>query len=497
MANITPAKNAPGKQIIPNFTSIGLTGLNRYAGFVYEEYEPFLRWPQCGKVYQEMADSDPTIGAVLYLAEMLIRGTSWSVDAASQKPADIKAADFLQTCMDDMEMSWANTICEILSMLTYGFSFHEIVYKVRRGPRETSPKFKSKYDDGRIGWRGLPIRAQNSLWQWDFDDETGDVVAFEQMAPPKFNLITIPMSKGLLFRTRISRDNPEGKSLLRNAYRPWYFKKHLEEIEGIGVERDLAGLPVMTAPDGLDLWDDTNPDMVKLKNNAEALVASIRKDSEAGILLPHGWTLDLLTSKSTRQAVSTSDIINRYDNRIAITMLSDIVLIGNGNAGSFALADTKQSMLAAALQSQVQNIADVFNAKAVPDLFSYNYFPGITDFPRIKPGQIQTPSLKELALVLRAMNVNIAGDQEVMNYLRHLLGMPDLDKKEFEDIYKPQAPSVTDPNNAGVNDTNTDGPGTEQNPKVGGVKPDGKTTNFGDTTDNTLEQSDMSYTGGE
>jgi hypothetical protein len=482
---MTPAKLAPEKMHNPKFTSIGLTGLSRYAGYVYEEYEPYLRWPQCGKIYQEMADSDPTIGAILYLAEMLIRGTSWSVKVGGDTLADKKAANFLQSCMDDMEMSWANTICEVLSMLTYGFSFHEIVYKVRRGPQETNPKFKSTYDDGRIGWRSLPVRAQTSLWQWQFDDESGDVTAFIQMAPPDFKLVTIPMSKGVLFRTRISKDNPEGKSLLRNAYRPWYFKKHLEEIEGIGIERDLAGFPVLTAPSGLDLWNDADPKMVALRSQAESIVASIRKDSEAGILLPNGWNLELLCSKSTRQNVSTSDIINRYDNRIAITMLSDIVLIGNGNTGSFALADTKQSMLAAALQAQLQNISDVFNSKAVPDLFSYNYFPGITALPKIVPGQIQTPSLKELALVLRSMNVNIAGDQGTMNYIRHLLGMEDLDDKTFKDVYEPQAtgPETT----VSTSDTKP----------VGGVKADGTKTDLGDTSENQLEQSDMSYTGGK
>ena len=157
----------------------------------------------------------------------------------------------------------------------------------------------------------------------------------------------------------------------------------------------------------------------------------------------------MLSSGSSRQ-INISETIDRYDNRIAITMLSDIILIGNNKAGSFALADTKQSMLAAALQAQLQNIADVFNNKAVPDLFNYNYFPNITDFPKIVPGQIQTPSLKELALVLRAMGLNIAGDMKLQNYLRHILGMPDLDQETFESVYQGQTSAK---NNNADNDT--------------------------------------------
>ena len=67
---------------------------------------------------------------------------------------------------------------------------------------------------------------------------------------------TIPMSKALLFRTKSRKNNPEGRSILRNAYRSWYFKRRIQEIEGIGIERDLAGLPVMHGPEGLDLWND-------------------------------------------------------------------------------------------------------------------------------------------------------------------------------------------------------------------------------------------------
>lgn len=434
------------------FRPLGVSGLRRYGSYIYEEFLPELRWPGAAKVYQEMADNDAVIGAIMYLAEMLIRSCTWEVQAASDSDADKEAAGFLRECMDDMDVSWANTISEILSMLTYGFSFHEIVYKVRRGPDEVNGKYRSKYSDGRIGWRRLPSRAQTSLAEWEFDEE-GDVQAFIQRCEPKFDTIRIPMSRGLLFRTRVSKDNPEGKSLLRNAYRAWFFKKHFEEIEGIGIERDLAGFPVLTAPEGLDLWNEEDPAMVKMKADAEALVASVRCDSEAGMLLPNGWELKLLTSGSSRQ-INIGETIDRYDNRIAITMLSDIILIGNNRNGSFALADTKKSLLASALQAQVSNIADVFNAVAVPRLFAMNDFPGISHLPTIVPSGIQTPSVQEVALMLRAMGLNISKDKTLLKYLWHVLGFPTLTDETFESVYATQteestpnaADDIVDPN---------------------------------------------------
>jgi len=469
-----------GSKTIRNIdmTQVGVSGLKVYGGNIYEEFLPELRWPRAARVYQEMADNDPVIGAILYLAEMLIRGTAWSVQPASQSKKDVDAANFLTSCMDDMDQTWANTISEILSMFTYGFSYHEIVYKIRRGPNERNPRYKSKYSDARIGWRRLPIRAQRSLQEWLFDDDN-ELIAFVQLCEPHFIRTEIPMSKSLLFRTKVSHGNPEGRSLLRNAYRPWFFKKHFEEIEGIGIERDLAGLPVLQPPEGLDIWNEDDAEMVKLKAGAQELVSSVRRDSEEGILLPYGWDLSLLSSGSTRQ-INIGDTIDRYDNRIAITMLSDIILIGNNKTGSFALADTKQSMLAAALQAQVENIADVFNAKAVPDLFMLNNFRGLTELPKIVPGRIQSPSMKEIALLLRAMGLKIGGDQQLLNYLRHILGMPELTNDTFEEVYKPQGVSAQ----------------KEEKKEETPVVPNKKEQDD-DTTENDFEQNDQNYMGGE
>lgn len=412
---------------------IGIVGLRQSAGYVYEDFLPELRWPNAGRIYQQMADNDPVVGAILYLAEMLIRGAEWHVQPATVSEEDQAAATFLESCMNDMEVSWANTITEILSMLTYGWSFHEILYKVRRGPRESNPKFHSRYTDGKFGWRGFPIRSQASWEKWVFDDN-GELVAFQQRPEPTYALYTIPLSKGLLFRTRVSRGNPEGRSLLRNAYRPYYFKQRFEEIEGIGIERDLAGLPVLKTPEDLDLWNDEDPDMVKLRNQAETLVSSIRRDSQEGIILPAGWELSLLSSGSTR-TINIGDVIQRYDTRIAITMLSDLVLIGNGSkTGSFAMADVKQSMLSNALQAQLYNIADVFNQTAVPQLFELNSW-DLNELPKIVPGQINSPSLKEVAVMLRAMNLDLTADLDLNNYVRSLMSMPQITQEEFDDIY--------------------------------------------------------------
>ena len=57
----------------------------------------------------------------------------------------------------------------------------------------------------------MPIRAQETLLRWFFD-ETGGVRAMVQMAPPRYQTTVIPIEKSILFRTSIAKGNPEGVS---------------------------------------------------------------------------------------------------------------------------------------------------------------------------------------------------------------------------------------------------------------------------------------------
>lgn len=453
---------------VKQYYELGETGLSHSAGYVQEEFLPNLRWPWAGDVYKEMSSNDAVVGAILYLAEMLVRKVEWTTVPKTDSAEDVEAAQFIKECMNDMEESWNDFISEVLSMFTYGFSFHEIVYKVRRGQSETDPKYRSEYEDGKIGWRKMPIRSQDSLHSWDIDDK-GDVRAFNQQLKPR--VVTIPMSKGLLFRTRVSRNNPEGRSLLRNAYRSWYFKKRIEEIEGIGVERDLAGLPVLTAPDGLDLWNDSIPEVPKIRATAENLVRCIKRDSEEGVLLPPGWKLELLSSGSSRQ-FDTNAIINRYDNRIAITMLSDLVLLGGDKTGSFAMAEAKQSLLGNALEAQLENISTTINKFAVPKLLEAN---GMKGKATIVSGSIASPSIKEIALLLRSMGIDITRDQELMNHLRTVADMPTLTDDTFNEVYN----KPVEPENKPTQQKQDGEPDFDDNGQ--------------DNVDNEFEQNDMSH----
>lgn len=455
----------------------GTTGLNRWGGNISEEFLPQLRWPHAAKVYREMSDNDPTVGAIMYMVKQLVRKATWTVEPASDSAEDKAAAQFLEECMDDMSTSWNDTISEILSYFVYGWSFHEIVYKIRRGPTQKDARYRSKYSDGRIGWRKLPIRSQHTLYDWVFDPNDGGIIGMRQQAPPDYKMLTIPLSKGLLFRTELSRDNPEGKSLLRSAYRPWYFKKRIEEIEGIGIERDLAGLPLLQPPDNIDIWDPANPDAVRMRNMAEAVVRNVRRDKSEGLVLPFGWEFKLLSTGGTRQ-FDTNAIINRYDQRIAITMLADIVMMGGDKVGSFALAEVKKSLLASSIEGQTDSIAEVFNKYAVPTLFRYNSF-NITDYPRIKCSEIEVPSLKELGDFFRSTGMKVDDDFELTNFLRQIASMPEMSEKVFNELKRKREEARMQTANATTGRTNA-AEQNKENGMTGNPRADASTKNGSD-----------------
>lgn len=430
---------------VASFSEVGISGLNRWSGVVKEDFLVNLQHPQSTKVYKEMSMNDPTIGAVLFVCDQLIRKSNWTIEAGGSKDEDEEPKKFVESCMNDMEFSWRDTITEILTMLPYGWSLHETVYKYRRG-RSTNPKTNSQYDDGKIGWRKLPGRAQETLWEWKFA-ENGDIEAMVQVAPPDYKSRIIPYNKFLLFRTRPDKNNPEGRSLLRNAYRPWYYKKHIEEIEAIGIERDLNGLPVLTTPDGVDIWNPNDQRMTDVRTRAEGLVSKIRRDTAEGIVLPFGWELVLLSSSGSR-TIDTNNVINRYDNRIAITLLADIVLMGSDKVGSFALADIKKSLLAAALESFAKGIADVFNSLAIPRLLEINGM-DYENPPKLVPGEIESPDLYELADYLRSLKdlgFQIGPDRVLEKYLRASADLPEKHIDEGYEIVPPKpGEKITNP----------------------------------------------------
>lgn len=394
------------------------------------EFLPQLRGRRQAELYREMAENDALIGAILFAVEMILRRVEWEVEPGKTgdevTPEDIRRADFLNTCKLDMSASWENTISDILTMLPFGFSYVEIVYKHRADAAITAPaEQRTNYPDGKIGWRKLVLVPQATIEDWELDDH-GGVQAAIQGGAYGLGRVCIPIEKALLFRT--SQRSPRGISVLRRVVESWYFRKRIREIEGIGIERDLAGLPVFT----LDV--DTMSNSSRLAEY-QKVVRNLRRDEQEGVILPGvvddagelrpTAKLELLTTGGARQ-FNTSEIINRYSREIAVALLQDIVLLGHEKVGTQALASEKRDLSDTALQAWLNDIAAVLNTHAVPRLFALNG-ESLENLPQLVPGELRPTDVNEFAEALQAVASSgfvFTGDMDVEAEVRRRLGLP-------------------------------------------------------------------------
>jgi hypothetical protein len=430
----------------PALGELGATGLKRSAGIIDEEFLPALKGTKGDQVFTEMSKNDPIVGALLFTIEKLLRQIDWNVVGADQSPEQQQAVEFVEECMSDMSHSWDDLIAEVLSMLPYGWSWHEVVYKKRIGPWETSPKRKSKFNDGKIGWRKISIRAQETLFRWVFDDD-GGIKGMVQIPAPRYTQITIPIEKSLLFRVGTHKGNPEGVSILRNAYRPWYFKKRLEEFEAIGVERDLAGLPTAKVPSRM-MKPNATPDDARMFNAFKKLVSNVRRDEHEGIVIPSDadpdtklplYEFELMSSGGSR-TFDTNALIDRNSQAILMTVLADFIMVGHQDGGSYALHVDKTGIFRAALNSIAQSIADTFNRHAIPRLFAINGWK-LDQLPTLKPGNVDPPNLTELGGFMTQMaqlGMTFFPDPDLEKFLRETAHLPEL-PEEVEEQHRSMA----------------------------------------------------------
>ena len=427
-----------------DLTVRGNTGLPVWGGRVYDEYLLDLQGERGRRILREMSEQDPIIGGILLGVEMLSRQVTWTINAANveddKKDKAQEVADFVDGALTDMSPSWEDTLSEILSMLIYGWSWMEILYKKRGGLSPDDPLKNSHYDDGKIGWRGWAIRSQETLWSWEYEhpdgrgsNGMGELMGMNQMAPPAYNVNLIPRSKSLHFRTRSRRENPEGISLLRNCYRPWYMKKNIEAIEGIGIERDLAGLPVLWAPHEL-FSNEASDEEKSLLENLRKIVTSIKRDEQEGVLMPMAYDedgknplykLELLSTGGDRQ-FDTNAIIGRYDERIAMSMLADFILMGHQAVGSYALSTSKTGLFSTALSAILDLIAAEVNRSAIVTLVRLNGY-DLDLVPTLSHGKIETADLSKLGAYLQqlsAAGMAIFPNKPLEEYLLDTAGLP-------------------------------------------------------------------------
>ncbi len=384
---------------------IGSIGRPTFAGVTQDEIKRELNWPQSISTFKSMTEHS-AVNAPLTLFENIISKATWTYKPPEEPTEEEKnQAKIINQMMQDMEQPWSEFIRDTLSANIFGFSVHEKVFRKRLKANG------SLYDDGIIGWRKLPIRVQESISRFLFSEDGNEIIGVQQNLAAindiynrfskRSNLINLPRSKFMLFRTGKHRGDPFGKSPLRDAYLAWRFLTALEELEATGVAKDLNGLPVLYLP-AQYLAADAPPEVQAIRQYYEGVMRNLQMNEQSAVILPQVidpeskqpmFKLDLL-SVDGKKNFDISKIKEYYKNLIFTSLFSDVLVLGQSSTGSFALGAIKNSLAGAYAERLISNIAEVLQNDLIKMTYELNGWPtdrmGTFDFDGIEPADLDT-----------------------------------------------------------------------------------------------------------
>lgn len=408
-----------GDNEIPSiaYRETGYNGLKVLGGQVFEDCSGELRWPCAAETYKKMA-KDGAIAPALELVEMMIARVPWTVKIPEGYEDELKdKAHYLRQVMNDMDHDWQTMIKQAATANRYGFSVLEIVLRLRRKANG------SKYDDGLVGVKKLPIRAQDTIDGWYWKNNGRELAGlFQRIVVPdsgdgngwdfvnsstvsgavEGGVKKIPRKKFLLFRNNPLKDSPVGTSPLNGCWQAWKYKTAFQEAEAIGAAQDVNGFKVLYLPPQYMAADASEENQAVFKAYQQAL-ANMHVAKQSGLILPlitdetgkRMFDFEVM-SVTGQRSFDTDKIISRYNAEILTCLFADFLSLGSSGGGSFSLAESKISVVEMAIQSKLDEIKNQLNHQLVRTLFEQNGWD--TDvMPEFVYGDVGKVSLDEVS----------------------------------------------------------------------------------------------------
>lgn len=462
---------------------LGHLGLSIFNGVTTSEIKKELNFPNSIKTYKQMSYHSAINSALSSYANMLAKA-KWSYQAPKDAtPEEERQAELINQMFGDMDHTLSDFIADALSMNIYGFSVHEKVFRKRYKANG------SKYNDGVIGWAKLPIRSQESIEKFIFDKTGNNIIGVKQnlsgLGDPysryssrQDNEVVLPVAKFMLFRQGNHRGDPFGKSPLRQAYLSWRFLTVLEEIEAIGVNKDLTGVPILMLPPQY-LSADASPEQKQIRAFYENAIRNMQSGSQAGIILPQAHDPDTrqplfelkLLSTDGKRSFDIDKIKTYYQNSIYTSLGADGLILGQSNTGSFALASFKSSVMYSAANQMAKIIKDTLEQDLIKHTYELNGWDisrmGTLDYDGLIESDLETYSkylqrVKSVGLLPRSADVvntalRVAGMDELpeditQDELNELLG--EATSRAGDGMATAGAGTSTDGNNLASGDAN-------------------------------------------
>lgn len=372
---------------IPRFKlgEIGSIGIPIFNGVSNTELKSELNHPQSVNTYKLMS-YHPSINSPLNLYNNMVSKARYRfVPPKEATEEEKKQTEIVESMFNDMDHSLKDFISEAMTCSVYGWSVCEKVFRKR------TKAAGSLYDDGLIGIKKLPLRAQESIPRFVFDSSGNEVIAVEQslvnVSDPfgrwsnrKSPNIVIPRAKFMIFNLGKNRSNPYGSSPLRDVYLPWKYLQAIEELEAMSITKDVNGMPVLKiAPQYLSA--DASPEQKAILENFKNMLRNMQQGSQTAAIIPAAYDPDTrqpifdlsLLSQDGKKNFDLNKIKDYYRAMIFIGLGADILLMGTAsNSGSFALGSIKNSLTNATAEYFIDRIVQVINDDLIRQLYELN-----------------------------------------------------------------------------------------------------------------------------
>ena len=379
---------------------LGATGTSVFSGLLYEEdYNRDLQGEKAIKTYDRMRRSDGQVKAGLLACKLPLMVARWDVAPASEEPLDVEIANTVKDDLfDGMTITWDDFLRQSLIMLDFGHMVFEKVWELR---------------DGRYAWSKLAPRLPQSIMEWHVTDSGElDYVVQQATIGNRFEQISIPADKLLVFTHEREGSNFRGISLLRAAYKHWYYKNNLYAIDGMAAERHGIGLASFTYPDTA-----TQAQKDAIKEIGERL-HSHERAYEA-----HPESIGFELKGVSGQLHNILGSIDHHDLQIVRSILAQFMNLG-AKSGSYALSQDQSQFFLMALQAVGKNVCNTMNRHAIREMVDYNW--NVKRYPHLTVSGLDNPDIVGYATAISGLMSSgvITTDIDVENELRRMFKLP-------------------------------------------------------------------------
>jgi hypothetical protein len=330
-------------------SEISGSGATAYRRTMNTDYNPILSGSAAIEQYQEMKN-DGVVRSSLRVAKTPILSARWFMEPASQDPEDVYRAKFVWDNLTKwMTTSWVQFQIEALYMLDYGTYVFEKVFEPRIVPDANGNL------QPRMVWRKFAPRHPYEIAQFKYDAEGG---------PEAVEIITdtgtvdLPIAKALIFTYDKEAGDLWGRSVLRSAYKHWFYKEQLYKIDAIQKERHGIGIPIIVLPNGFKKGVDDI--------EAQRIGMMLRTNEEAHVVLPPGWEVNFL--KLEGQKVDALESAQHHSEKLYENVLANFI-----NGGTNQNTETLEAVFTRSSRFTAEIMRDVLNSYAIPQLMLMNW----------------------------------------------------------------------------------------------------------------------------